>query len=188
MTDLSFKFIEQVKNVRTYELFDNVNIRVASHGKNAYQDMNEITISFINTETGEAPIINLHGIKYTVNYATGGIRDGGTFARVFNLDIRRSEDGYLGTPPTQKARSEIYQLIRNVLEDTADSVWIEDFLGAGQQLKAISNIERIEKEISDTINKYREKIKVLNGMLSEQGDVAGLVSDNKVRFNVWGIL
>lgn len=187
MTNLSFAFIDQIRNLRTYELFDNINIRVTSHGTPDHKGDHEITISLIDIETGEAPIITLNGIKYTVNYTTGRIRDDGTFARVGNLNIRRSESGYFGSPPTQKARSEIYQLIRNVLEDTADSDRIEDFLGAGQQLRTRAKIEDIEQKISDTIDEYREKIKDLNDLINEYGDVAGLVSDDKVRFNVWGI-
>ncbi len=187
MTDLGFTFLDQSRNLRLYELHGTTNIRVTSHGKDDYQRDNEISISFINIATGEYPVITLNGIEYTVNYATGKIDDNGKFARVTGFDLRRSEGGYFGTPPTQKARSAIFWLVSRILEDTADSVLLGSFLGAGQQVKARKQIERIEEEISETIDKYREKISALNDLIDKQGDVAGLVADDNVRFNVWGV-
>jgi hypothetical protein len=187
MTDLTATLIDRRRNQYTFELFDAITIKVTSSGKDQYQDHHTVTISAVDNETGEYAVIPINGIEYTLYYATGRITEGGTSAHAMNVDVRRTGAGYFGTPPTDKARSAFYALVRDVMEQIRDHDKVDLFLAAGTQVKLRNSIERQEADLLTAVNEYTETIGKLHSNIDVYGDSAGLKADGKLKFNAWGI-
>jgi hypothetical protein len=185
MTDLKATIIDRRNNEITFALDGGTGTGVAivaSYGKTA-EHFTELTVSFRDIETGEAPVLPINGIDYEFRYGTGRIYDDNR-TQATQADLRRSvayrraDEGYFGTPPTEKARSAAYGLVRDILSQVAADGYLETFLAAGVQKKAASDIKRLQREIAQLHNEYVEKVgELLTSVDAANANLTGATLD-----------
>lgn len=158
-------------NSVTFDLGGTIKAVAVSYGETDRQSPHhEITISFVDTETGDKPNISLNGIDYNFWYATGRVY-ADRRAQATQAELRRSEGGYFGTPPTEKARSEAWGLVRELLELIVQDDNFGPWLDAGEQKKRYRKIEHLQTEINNLKDEYAKKISELYEAVDEAGNL-----------------
>lgn len=171
MKNLTPTIIHRKRNQIRFSLGGSIEVIAVSFGEaDRHNPHHEITLTFVDTDTGEYPVLPLNGIDYTLWYATGRVFVDRR-AQATKAEIRRSEEGYFGTPPTDKARSAAWALVRDILNLIVEDDYFGEFLNAGEQKKRYRRVQHLQTEINNLKDEYSLKIRELLDSIDDAGNL-----------------